>query len=102
MTEPPLQFGEIVVVGGGCYGTFYTEQLIEARDRGKVSYRRLLVVDQDPESQVRRTRGGSSDYELVAKDWDAFFDGYLGEVLAGSRAIAPNSVIVPSPLMPHL
>lgn len=102
MTEPPLQFGEIVVVGGGCYGTFYTEQLIEARDRGKITYRRLLVVDQDPECQVRRTRGDSSDYELVAEDWDAFFDAYLGETLNGGRAISPNSVIVPSPLMPHL
>ncbi len=107
MSESPLQLGEIVVVGGGCYGTFYTEQLVEARDKGKLTYQRLLVVDRDPECQVRHARSDPSDYEHKVEDWDAFFDGYLGEALegeggGGGRALPPNSVIVPSPLMPHL
>ena len=47
-----LQLDEIVIVGGGCYGTFYTRQLVEARKRGKVEFRRLLVVDRNPECQA--------------------------------------------------
>lgn len=102
MPGPALHLGEIVVVGGGCYGTFYTEQLIEARDRGKLTYRRLLAVDRDPECQVRQLPSSLGDYELVVQDWDAFFDDYLGHAVEESRAIPANSVIVPSPLMPHL
>jgi len=91
-----LQLDEIVIVGGGCYGTFYTRQLVEARKRGKVEFRRLLVVDRNPECQAAPDLVGDPTRELVVKDWDAFFDAYLG------GAAEPLSVIVPSPLMPHL
>ena len=33
----PLRFGEIVIVGGGCYGTFYAGQLAKAAERGRVA-----------------------------------------------------------------
>jgi hypothetical protein len=101
MTGPFLELGEVVVVGGGCYGTFYTKQLIEARDRAKCTYRRLLVVDRDPGCPVRQLQG-DSNCEVVTEDWDRFFDRYLGEAAEGSRHIPANSMIVPSPLMPHL
>jgi hypothetical protein len=95
-----LQLDEIVIVGGGCYGTFYTRQLVEARKRGKVEFRRLLVVDRNPECQAAPDLVGDPTRELVVKDWDAFFDAYLGG--AGEAPSRPPSVIVPSPLMPHL
>ena len=101
MRDAPLQFGEIVVVGGGCYGTFYTGQLIDARQRGKLAYGRLVVVDRDSKCQLRQSASGG-DYELVVEDWDAFFDRFLGEAADGSGEILANSMIVPSPLMPHL
>ena len=47
-----LRLDEIVIVGGGCYGSFYTRQLVEARKRGKVEFRRILVVDRNPECQA--------------------------------------------------
>jgi hypothetical protein len=102
-----LQLDEIVIVGGGCYGTFYTRQLVEARKRGKVEFRRLLVVDRNPECQAASDLVGDPTRELVVKDWDAFFDAYLGDAAEPSRRAAeppsrPPSVIVPSPLMPHL
>ena len=102
-----LQLDEIVIVGGGCYGTFYTRQLVEARKRGKVEFRRLLVVDRNPECQAAPDLVGDPVRELVVKDWDAFFDAYLGDAAEPSRRAAeppsrPPSVIVPSPLMPHL
>ncbi|NNG17231.1 MAG: hypothetical protein HKM89_12195, partial [Gemmatimonadales bacterium] len=101
MPEPPLRFGDIVIVGGGCYGKFYTTQLIEAREKGKLTYRHLLVVDQNPDCQLGRSTSDPGDYELVVQDWDVFFDGYLIQA-AEENSVPPNSVIVPSPLMPHL
>ena len=102
-----LQLDEIVIVGGGCYGTFYTRQLVEARKRGKVEFRRLLVVDRNPECQAAPDLVGDPARELVVKGWDAFFDAYLGDAAEPSRRATeppsrPPSVIVPSPLMPHL
>jgi hypothetical protein len=99
-----LQLDEIVIVGGGCYGTFYTRQLVEARKRGKVEFRRLLVVDRNPECQATPDLVGDASRQLVVQDWDSFFNEYLGRAAqepSGGGAQVP-SVIVPSPLMPHL
>ena len=89
---------DVVIVGGGCYGSFYTGQLETARRKGKVEYRRLLVVDRDPGCVVARTSG--EDRELVVREWAEFFDEWLagGPEPAGD----PPDAIVPSPLMPHL
>jgi len=100
MTAPaPLR--DIVVVGGGCYGTFYAGQLAKARARGKTAYRRVLVVDRDPDCRARRELGREPGREFVTAEWDAFCDEHLGR-----RADAPDDgvgdVIVPSPHMPHL
>ncbi|MDZ4863336.1 MAG: hypothetical protein SGJ01_07805 [Gemmatimonadota bacterium] len=93
-----MRFAEIAVVGGGCYGTFYAGQLLQARARDKVEFTRLLVVDRDPHCQFSREIGPSALAELVISDWDGFFDSWLSTAAAGD----PPSVIVPSPLMPHL
>jgi hypothetical protein len=93
-----MHCSEIAVVGGGCYGTFYARQLLQARARGKAEFVRLLVVDRDPECQFRREVGTSDLAHLVVSDWDDFFDAWLSTTVAAD----PPSVIVPSPLMPHL
>lgn len=110
-----VAFGEVVIVGGGCYGTFYARQLTAARERGKASFDRLLIVDRDPACQFVRELGSAADRELVVSDWDIFFDRYLSEKAAGlpspdclsarlpdRPAAPPPDVVVPSPLMPHL
>ena len=94
--------GEIVVIGGGCYGAFYTRQLETARARGKITYHRLLVVDRDPACRVA-TGPSAEGRELVFQEWGGFLDGYLDGALAGGRGSDPDgNFIVPSPLMPHL
>jgi len=108
----PLAFGDVVIIGGGCYGTFYTGQMERARDRGKISYRQLLIIDRNPACQMARELGETPDRRLVAQDWDAFLDEYLVEASGGWEAPPPRpparlpahrpSQIVPSPLMPHL
>lgn len=90
-----LVFRDIAIVGGGCYGSFYAGQLERARDRGRVAYRRLLVVDRDPACQAARDELPAGRM-IVRQEWDAFFDTWLG---AGA---VPGDAIVPSPLMPHL
>lgn len=100
MTAPaPLR--DIVVVGGGCYGTFYAGQLARARARGRAAYRRVLVVDRDPDCRARRELGEEPGREFVTAEWDAFCDDHLGRSADAPDASA-GDVIVPSPHMPHL
>src|SRR5262249_37006215 len=86
-----------------CYGTFYSRQLVEARKRGKVEFRRVLVVDRNPACQAAPDLVGDPSRELVVQDWDEFFDEYLRRAAQPTSRPAPApSVIVPSPLTPHL
>lgn len=95
-----VELGDVAIVGGGCYGTFYAGQLIRARDRGKARFRRLLVVDRDPGCRFAGEIGPAADRELVVADWGEFFDRWLDR--PGAAAAEPGDAIVPSPLMPHL
>src|SRR5689334_24483704 len=99
VTSPRLALGDVVIVGGGCYGRFYAGQLLRARERGAANWRRLLVVDRDPSCQVARELGLWSGVDLVVEEWSAFFDRYFASAPAQSD---PPDTIVPSPLMPHL
>jgi hypothetical protein len=96
-----VAFRDVVIVGGGCYGTFYAGQLERARERGKASFRKLIVVDRDPGCRLTRELGTSDTRELVVEDWSRFFDAYLGSVAPLGPGEPPDA-IVPSPLMPHL
>jgi hypothetical protein len=96
-TEPSRAPARFIILGGGCYGTFYARQLLRAQSAGALAIREIVIVDhnalpaaaQDPEiaGQVRfeRTR------------WDDFFDQFLDEASPSS----PDQ-FVPSPFNPHL
>lgn len=88
----------MVVVGGGCYGSFYAGQLLRAAERGKVVLRRMIIVDRDPGCRFAREFGAAPGRELALADWDTFFDRYL----EGETGSVEPDLIVPSPLMPHL
>lgn len=92
---------DVVVVGGGCYGTFYATQLDKAKQRGKATYRTVVIVDRDERCRARLELGDAPDRRFVVSEWDAFFDGFL---LPGhaSRSGDEHDYIVPSPHMPHL
>jgi hypothetical protein len=94
----PVAFRDIIVVGGGCYGTFYLNQLIHARERGAAAWERLLIVDQDAGCRAARERLAGEGVELRIGEWGAFFDEYLAAAIPSN----PPDAIVPSPLMPHL
>jgi hypothetical protein len=100
-TSDSVRFRDVVIVGGGCYGSFYAGQLERARARGRAAYRRLLIVDRNPACQVAREPGDDDTRQLVMQDWGGFFDAYLGSVSPPAPGEPPDA-IVPSPLMPHL
>lgn len=89
------QLGEIVVIGGGCYGSFYLGQLLKARDAGAVSWRQVIVVDHNAVCQAASML--VPDVALHVQDWGNFLDGWLDRAHR-----TPEDRLVPSPLMPHL
>jgi hypothetical protein len=93
-TAEAPHYGTIVVIGGGCYGGYYVRQLRRARERGALTWRRLVVVDHDEDCAV--ARGDATALELVVSDWSDFLASYLESGPQDADAI------VPSPLMPHL
>ena len=92
---------DVIVVGGGCYGTFYATQLAKAKEKGKARFRKVVVVDRDPDCRARRELGEAPDREFVERDWTEYFDSFLGSSRRAAIG-APQDYIVPSPLMPHL
>jgi hypothetical protein len=94
------RFRDVVVVGGGCYGSFYAGQLREARSRGKTSFRSVILVDRDPHCQATREQRLGGGIELAVTEWGGFLDGFLDR--EAPEAGQPDDAIVPSPLMPHL
>ena len=92
---------DVVVVGGGCYGTFHASQLAKARDKGRARFRRIVVVDRDPECRARRELGEAADRTFVVREWTDYFDAFLGAAVRVEPG-TPADYIVPSPLMPHL
>lgn len=104
----PQRFATIVIVGGGCYGSYYHRQLQRAARAGAIVADRLLVVDRDPACLL--AQGGSPDAsepppviaaEIEIVEWSAFFERYLTDAARNPEAFARDA-IVPSPLMPHL
>lgn len=98
-TSDSVVLGNVVIVGGGCYGSFYARQLLRARERGRARWRRLIVVDRDGGCQVAGDAELAAGCELVVEEWGAFFDRFLAGPEGDAAAL---DAIVPSPLMPHL
>lgn len=100
-------YGTVIVVGGGCYGTYYVRQLRRAAAAGAIAARRVIVVDRDPQCAIARaidTDSGASSVPPVhveVRDWAAFFGDYLEQGAAQPNSVGTDA-IVPSPLMPHL
>ncbi len=101
-TRTPLRFGRIVIIGGGCYGSWYAQQLQRAAVAGALHAREVVVVDRNPECRVAQRMAEAAypalNLRLETTTWDAYLMTWLA---AGVDALA-NDAMVPSPLMPHL
>jgi len=102
--EQHQQYATIVVVGGGCYGSYYVRQLRRAVSAGALAASRIVVVDRDGQCAVARDfvlESPSPPVEIRVAEWSDFFDEYLNDAVARPDSFARDA-IVPSPLMPHL
>jgi hypothetical protein len=99
------EYGSIVVVGGGCYGSYYVRQLQRAARAGAITARAIVVVDHDASCAVAVSSAVSESDSIPMRvevaDWRAFFARYLETAAAAPERHALDA-IVPSPLMPHL
>ena len=95
-------YGRILVVGGGCYGSYYVRQLLRAGRAGALTWQDLVVVDRDPGCAVSTLAANDRPprMRLAVAPWDEFLVRFLAEAAAGVERSA--DAIVPSPLMPHL
>lgn len=96
-----VRMRDVVIVGGGCYGTFYATQLAKAKAKGKAEYRSVIVVDHDPACRAAAELGPTADRRFVVAEWSAFFDEFLPQA-SPTTDDAAGDYIVPSPHMPHL
>jgi hypothetical protein len=98
-----LHFGRIIVVGGGCYGSYYVRQLARARGAGAIDWSELVVADRNPDCAVTSASPGArpAGLRVAVGEWRDFFDAYLSEA-ASAPDLHASDAIVPSPLMPHL
>jgi hypothetical protein len=110
-TRPPFVRDHVVVIGGGCYGSWYTRQLARAVQRGAASFGRVTVVDREARCRVAGERPllAALPLELVVADWGEYLREWLGagrraggDPGAGAGTDAEAEMLVPSPLMPHL
>lgn len=86
---------DFVIIGGGCYGSWYVKQLLEARERGKVEFSSLLVLDQDPQCRVSKSYS-QSDVIVHQTTWEDFGD----EVFTHQGL--KQGQMVPAPIAPHV
>ena len=92
---------DFIVVGGGCYGSFYTRQLL--RGGGRIGLGKIHVIDRDPECRVAREFGSSPEVVFHIQDWKEFLAPCLDQAVARrERGEEVTDQYVPPCLAPHI
>lgn len=91
-----------IILGGGCYGSFYARQLLRGADR--IGVGKIHIVDQNPDCQAKREFGGSSDAVVFHfEDWRKFLFAYFDEALKKkSEGGEIADQYVPPTFAPHI
>lgn len=100
--RPTLSFARIVIIGGGCYGSWYAGQLAKASERGALVAREIVVVDRNPACKVAQQVGEGRFTALPLRLETTTWDAYLARWLASGARALENDALVPSPLMPQV
>lgn len=98
----PLRLGRIVIIGGGCYGSWYAQQLTRAAGAGALEAREVVVVDRDPECRVVGLASAGAYVGIPLRVEHAEWATYLADWLGQGALALERDTMVPSPLMPHL
>lgn len=88
-----------IVIGGGCYGTYYCRQLL--RGATKLGLEKITVVDHMVDCQVRREIDDPRIHHIT-QDWHEFFLPYFqGQVEQGRAGTNLTDHYVPPCIGPH-
>lgn len=98
----PLSFARIVVIGGGCYGRWYTQQLTRAMQRGALVADEIVVVDRNPANQVAQALAEGAYADVPVRHVRDTWANYLAAWMSRGVEALTRDAMVPSPLMPHL
>ena len=97
---------DFLVIGGGCYGSFYTRQLL--RGSARLDFQKIHVVDKDPNCQVVRELGKTifdpdSQVEFHFEDWKGFVGRYLEQQIQNyNQGLAVDDQYAPPCIAPHI
>ena len=86
-----------IILGGGCYGTFYLRQLLRAREADALSVSEVVVVDHNEVPRAAREHELNELVRFAQSEWDDFFDQHLA-----TQDSTTTDQFVPSPFNPHL
>lgn len=87
----------LIVIGGGCYGSMHTRQLLKAQRRGKIACERFELIDHNPACQALAAFADEPLVRVVRMEWDAYLRAYLDTVDETT-----DDRLVPAPFAPHL
>lgn len=96
--SPPaaaLRVPALVVLGGAEAGTFAARQLLRARDAGRLSTERILVVDRDPHCAAAGLVAPLGPLRLEVAEWGEWLDAHL-------EGLPSAAHVVPYHWAPHL
>jgi hypothetical protein len=97
-----LRFGRIVIIGGGCYGSWYAQQLTRATYKGALTAREIVVVDRHADCRVAGLLAAGAYEGAPVRLETALWSEYLTQWLGQAPDAVREDAMVPSPLMPHL
>lgn len=86
---------EIVVIGGGCYGTTQTQRLLRAMEMHAIPRSDIVVVDRNARPMAAEIVK-SDMVRFVRSEWEEFLINYLRSYEHGS------GMLVPAHISPHL
>lgn len=88
---------DLLVIGGGCSGSFHSERLLTAIERGIIEKSRLIIVDRNAENRATAKFAGRDAVTFVRSDWFTFLREYFDGYRNGSGAR-----LIPAHMAPHL
>ncbi|HEX2916563.1 MAG TPA: hypothetical protein VH186_37735 [Chloroflexia bacterium] len=95
---------KFVIIGGGCYGIYHSNQLYKATQKGKLPPDcRFIVVDRNAEPPIKEKFGAAPAFEFVQSDWHEFLMSFMSDPAQFEPERDGEQVlIVPPPYAPHL
>ena len=93
-----------IILGGGCFGTFYARQLLRAKN---LSFEKIIIVDikdsQNPCQAFQELGDGGGRIQHVTSDWKDFFYPYLNQKInEASQGHAIDDHYIPPTFAPHV